>query len=82
MAECDASGKTRKEFALERGLNYSTFIYWHTHLKKKVKVHRSSKPLCLKPVDTEPLFSAKDTKSAPAVEIMIGSITVRLYRDR
>ena len=31
MAGCEVSGKTRKDFAREHGLNYPTLIYWFTH---------------------------------------------------
>lgn len=83
MRACEGSGKTKKQFALEQGLNYPTLIYWFTHLKgKKKKADSFSKRIRLKPIDTKPLFSTGQTTSAAIVEIVCGSTTVRLYRDR
>jgi hypothetical protein len=82
MAECEASGKTRKAFAQEQSLNYPTLIYWFTHCnKRKESTLRQSDGVQLKPIDTRLLFHKTIRKDA-IMEIVIWKMVVGVYWNR
>ncbi len=75
LRECDASGKSHKEFALERNLNYKTLTDWYARQRK------TKRRVKLKALDTRPLFSIGGSKAEAIAEVVCGGVTVRLYRE-
>jgi transposase-like protein len=78
------SGMSRREFALKEGLAYTTLTWWLN--RKSVNKGGGAKDvgsggIKLKAIDTKPLFSKSETVTQGVVEIIFGSVTVRLHRQ-
>lgn len=80
VEEYRSSGKSVVAFGREKGVAYTTLCTWLQ--KSGLGDERKTGKIRLKTVNTSPLFSAGETTSAAIVEIICGSTTVRLYRDR
>lgn len=53
VAEWERSGEKQSVFCKTRNITYSTFIYWHTRLKKKEKpTHKSNAFAAIKTMPT------------------------------
>jgi hypothetical protein len=83
MAECAASGLSRKEFALQRGIKYATLIEWHTRSGKRW--NRPSDTMAsgikLKKLNTVALFSNRRSTGQEVAEITFGNVSIKLYRE-
>ena len=80
IAEQRKSGMSVEAFARSRGIAPSTFFGWTSSGKSLMK--KKGLSIKFKPLDTKPLFTGSKRDSDAVAEIICGSVTVRLYRDR